>query len=43
MFKLEINRRLGQTAARAWARLIARIHILVLRFDDETMLGAKAR
>jgi hypothetical protein len=44
MFKREINRRWGLTAARAWARLlIERIHILVLRFDDVTELGAQAR
>jgi hypothetical protein len=44
MFKLEINRRWGLTAARAWARLlIDRIQIFVLGFDDETELGAHAR
>jgi hypothetical protein len=46
MFKREINRRWGLTAARAWARLlllIERINILVLGFDDATELGAQAR
>jgi hypothetical protein len=44
MFKLEINRRYGLTAARAWARLlIGRFQILVLGFNDETELGAQAR
>jgi hypothetical protein len=43
MFKRDINRRWGLTAARAWARLlIERIHILVLGFDDVTELGAQA-
>jgi hypothetical protein len=44
MFKREINRRWGLTAARAWERLIfERIHILVLGFDDVTEPGAQAR
>jgi hypothetical protein len=44
MFKLEINRRWGPTAARAWARLfIDHIPILMLGFDNETELGAQAR
>jgi hypothetical protein len=44
MFKREINRRWGPTAARAWARLlIDRRHILVVGFGDVTELGAKAR
>jgi hypothetical protein len=44
MFKREINRRWGLTAARAWARLpIERKHILVLGFGDVTELGAQAR
>jgi hypothetical protein len=44
MFKREINRRWGLTAARAWARLLVeRIQILVLDFDDETELGAQTR
>jgi hypothetical protein len=44
MFKREINRCWGLTAARAWARLlIDGIHILVLGFDDGTELGAQAR
>jgi hypothetical protein len=43
MFKLEINRRWGITAARAWARLlIERIQILVLGFYDGKELGAQA-
>jgi hypothetical protein len=44
MFKREINRRWGLTAARAWARLlIEHTHVLVLGFDDEAELGAQAR
>jgi hypothetical protein len=44
MFKREIIRRRGLTAARAWARLlIERIQILVLGLDDETELGVQAR
>jgi hypothetical protein len=43
MFKIEINRRWGLTAARVWARLlIKRIHILVLGFDNVKELGAQA-
>jgi hypothetical protein len=39
MFKYEINRCRGLTAARAWARLlIEHIHILVLGFGDVTKL-----
>jgi hypothetical protein len=42
MFKREINRCWGLTAAREWARLlIQRIRILVLGFDDVTELGAQ--
>jgi hypothetical protein len=44
MFKREINRRWGLTAAREWARLlIERIQILVWGFDFEMELGAQAR
>jgi hypothetical protein len=44
MFKREINRRWGLTAARAWARLlIERMLVLVLGFGDLTELGAQAR
>jgi hypothetical protein len=44
MFKREMNRPWGLTAARAWARLlIERINTLVLVFDDVTELGAQAR
>jgi hypothetical protein len=44
MFKFEINRRWGLTAARAWARLLTeRIHVLVSGFDGVTELGAQAR
>jgi poly-gamma-glutamate capsule biosynthesis protein CapA/YwtB (metallophosphatase superfamily) len=44
MFKREINRPWGLTAARAWARLpIEHIHILVLGFDDVTESEAQAR
>jgi hypothetical protein len=44
MFKREINRRWGLTAAWVWARLlIERIHIMVLGFYDATELGAQAR
>jgi hypothetical protein len=39
IFKLEINRSWGLTAARTWARLlIDRIHIPVLGFDDKRIL-----
>jgi hypothetical protein len=44
MFKNEIKRRWGLTAARAWARLlIERTHILVLGFGDVKELGEEAR
>jgi hypothetical protein len=44
MFKREIDRRWGLTAARAWARLLIElIQILVLGFNDFTELGAQAR
>jgi hypothetical protein len=44
MFKREMNRRWGLTAACAWARfLIERIQIMVLGFGDVTELGAYAR
>jgi hypothetical protein len=40
MFKREINRHWGLTAARAWAPLpIELMHILLSRFDDVTELG----
>jgi hypothetical protein len=43
MFKREINRRWGLTAARAWARLlIERIKIVVLGFGDVTELGVSS-
>jgi hypothetical protein len=43
LFKLEINRRWGPTAARAWAPLIIyRYQILKLGFDDEMELGKQA-
>jgi hypothetical protein len=44
MFKLEINRHWGLTAARAWAHLLVdRIRILLLVFDDGMELEAQAR
>jgi hypothetical protein len=44
IFKLEVNRRWGLTAAKEWARLLHDcFYILVLGFDDETGLGAQVR
>jgi hypothetical protein len=44
MFELGINRRWGLISAKAWAcLLIDRIYFEVLRFEDETELGAQAR